>query len=106
MKNMLIENSRALAIVTMIMSLPLFLSYNIKYAVFPEGLLFAYLFFWGLASVPLVPTLLLVEIVVLCNLMVSPNVRPGSVQVIYTLSAIFLATASIVVFLYVRSLSP
>jgi len=54
MAKMLVENSIALAIITIIMSIPLFLSYNIKHVLFPEGLPFVFLFSWGLLSVFLV----------------------------------------------------
>lgn len=99
---MLTANSIPLAIFTMIMSIPLFLSYNIKHLVFPKGLLFAWLFFWGLASVSLVPILLILEIVVLSNLLASTEASDWSRQLTYTVLAIFVSIASIGVFLFVR----
>lgn len=102
MTKILIENSIMLAIITIIMSIPLFLSYNIKHVVFPEGLPFVILFSWGLVSVFLVPILLLVEIGVLCSLLLSSELSVGSTQVAYTSFAIFVAAGSIAVFLFVR----
>lgn len=98
----LIDNSMTIAIITMIMSIPLFLSYNIKHVVFPEGLTFVFFFSWGLVSVPTVPILLLIELVVLRHLLAYPEATAGSAQVIYTACAIFVAIAAIAVFLFVR----
>src|SRR5215813_14238064 len=103
--NILTDNAIPLAVLAIIMSIPLLLSYNIKYIIFSQGLPFAFLYFWGLASVVLVPILLLLEIVVLGNLLGSTEIRGGSRELTYTLVAIFAAVASIAVFLIVRNLS-
>ncbi len=84
------------------MSIPLLLSYNIKNLVFPEGLLFAWLFFWSLASVPLVPILLVIEIVVLTKLRASRQTASCVRQLTCTVVAIIVSLASIAVFLIVR----
>ena len=87
------------------MSIPLFLSYNVKYFVFPEGLPFAFLYVWFLASVFFVPILLLLEIVVLGNLLGFTEIRRKARALTYTLVAIFAAVTSIAAFLVVRNLS-
>lgn len=104
-KNVLTDNAIPLAVLTMIMSVPLFLSYNIKYIIFPKGLPFAFLYFWGLASVPAVPILLVLEIVVLSNLLGFTEIGGRSRELAYTIVAIFAAVASIAVFLIVRNFS-
>jgi hypothetical protein len=101
---MLIDIAIPLAILTMIMTIPLFLSYNIKYVVFPEGLTFGLLYFWGLASVGLVPILLIVEILVLTNILRSSEIYGRSRRLRYTFVAISLALTSYTVFLVVRKL--
>jgi len=102
MARILVENSKVLAIITVIMSIPLFLSYNIKHVLFPEGLPFVFLFSWGLVSVFLVPILLLIEIVVLWTLLQSPGDNLGSIHVMYTICSICVAILSIAVFYVVR----
>jgi hypothetical protein len=38
---------RNIAVLTVVMSVPLLLSYNIKYQKFPHGLHYLFLYFWG-----------------------------------------------------------
>jgi hypothetical protein len=57
--------SKPVTLLTMFMSIPLFLSFNIKYQWFPQGTAYALLYFWGLLSVLVVPALLLLEIILL-----------------------------------------
>jgi hypothetical protein len=55
---------KAVALATIVMSIPLLLTFNIKYQWFPEGLLYEILFFWLiLLSIWVVPVLLLILIV-------------------------------------------
>lgn len=54
--------SKSIALLTVVMSIPLLLSYSIKYGWFPQGLPFLFLFFWGLLSVWVVPLLLVVDL--------------------------------------------
>ena len=98
------RNSVILSIFTMVMSIPLFLSYQIKYVLFPAGFPFVFFFSWRLVSVPLVPILLLLEILVLGQMLLGPA-RIGSLarELVFTFAAIFTAVASIIVFLIVRS---
>jgi hypothetical protein len=52
---------KPLAFLTALMSIPLLLSYQIKYQRFPEGLPYLFLYFGGLTSVFLTPALLVFE---------------------------------------------
>jgi hypothetical protein len=101
----LVRNAIPLAIVTVFMSISLFLSYNIKYVIFPVGFPFILLFTWGLVSVPLVPILLLLEFVVLSNLLGSADIASRSRELTFTLIAILMGAVSIIVFLIVRNMS-
>ena len=103
---MLTANAIPLSIVTILMSIPLFLSYYIKYVKFPEGFPFIFFFTWGLVSVPLVPILLVFEIVVLGNLLGSARLENRSRVLAFTLVATLSAVTSIIVFLIVRNHTP
>jgi len=50
---------KRIALLTVVMSIPLLLSFNIKYVWFPQGLTYLFLYFWGLLSVFVTPALLL-----------------------------------------------
>ena len=58
------ENARFLPIVTIIMSVPLLLSYGFKHQLWPEGFFFGFMYFWLLISTLTVPVLLLIEIII------------------------------------------
>jgi hypothetical protein len=53
-----------LALFTMVMSLPLFLSYNLKFGPFPSGLIYALAWTWSVVSYFSVPALLAAECIV------------------------------------------
>lgn len=53
-----------LALSTMVMSLPLFLSYNLKFGPFPSGLTYALAWSWSVVSYLSVPALLAAECIV------------------------------------------
>lgn len=65
------KNSRVLPILAMFFSIPLFFTYPIKHVLFPEGLLFVFMYSWGLLSAIAVPILLLVELIVSFRLVIS-----------------------------------
>jgi hypothetical protein len=56
------SEKKAVALGTIFMSVPLLLSFNIKYQWFPEGVGYLLLFYWGLLSVFVVPILLAIGI--------------------------------------------
>ncbi|MGA9978737.1 MAG: hypothetical protein WBQ08_08890 [Candidatus Sulfotelmatobacter sp.] len=56
--------STYLALVTMVMSVPLLLSYNLKFGPFPRGLVYALAWSWSVVSYFAVPALLATECVV------------------------------------------
>jgi hypothetical protein len=68
------EATKAIAIATIVMSIPLLLTYNLKYQIFPEGMPYFLLFFWWLLSMYLVPVLLVVGIVLTISLVRSSDV--------------------------------
>ena len=88
----------------MIMSVPLLLSYNIRYVVFPEGLSFALLYFWGLISVFVVPILFLIEVILVWRLARSSEKSDRKSKLQYSFAAMSVAFVSFVVFLIVRTL--
>jgi len=58
-----VAEKKAVAVATIFMSIPLLLSFNIKYQWFPNGIAYGFLFFWGLLSVLVVPALLAITVV-------------------------------------------
>lgn len=64
----IVAHSRVLAVVTIVMSLSLLLSYGVNRDSFPEGRVFAFVYFWVLLSVWIVPVLLIAELVVVVRL--------------------------------------
>jgi hypothetical protein len=56
--------SMYLAIFTMVMSVPLLLSYNLKFGPFPSGLIYALVWSWSVLSYFAVPVLLVAECIV------------------------------------------
>lgn len=53
--------SKYLAIVTIVMSVPMLLSYNLKFGPFPPGIIYAAVWSWAIVSYFLLPVLLVVE---------------------------------------------
>ena len=62
---MAIVNSKCLPISTIAMSIPLLLSYGFTHNQWPEGLFFAFMFFWLLLAMMSVPVLGILEIIVI-----------------------------------------
>jgi len=54
---------KRIALLTVVMSIPLLLSFNIKYVWFPQGLPYIFLYSWGLLSVFVTPALVLLGFV-------------------------------------------
>jgi hypothetical protein len=72
---------KAIALATAVMSIPLLLSYNIKYQKFPQGLPYLFLYFWGLFSGFATPVLLLLSAVTTIRIVTSsdhPSTRSSS----------------------------
>jgi hypothetical protein len=70
---MIAKTTKILAIATIVMSIPLLLTYNVKYQKFPEGLLYFLLFFWWLLSFWVVPVLTLVGVVLTVSFVTSSD---------------------------------
>ena len=62
-----------IALLTILVSIPLLLSYNIKYFKFPEGLPYLFLYFGGIFSVFLTPVLLLISVITTIRILMSSN---------------------------------
>jgi hypothetical protein len=102
---MLAKTSTALAVITMVMSIPLLLSYNIKYQWFPQGLPFAMLYFGGLLSVYVTPVLLLLEFVLLIWTLLSSNISKKT-SVRWNLVGVVVAATAELVFIAARYSPP
>jgi hypothetical protein len=95
-----------LATTTIVMSVPLLLSYNIKYFVFPEGYAYVILYTWGLLSVFLVPILLLAEVVSTFRIVASRNIAQRRPSIFWDILAMGVALIAEVTFLIVRNSPP
>jgi hypothetical protein len=96
---------KVLAVLTAVMSIPLLLSYDIKYGRFPAGLPYALLFFWGLLSVVVVPMLLLVGLTMAFLIVKSSCVsRTGLLR--WNLAGILVAVVAELIFIAARNAPP
>jgi hypothetical protein len=83
------------------MCIPLFLSFNIKYQSFPEGLAYGLLSDWGLLSVYVVPALLLSGLIILVWILLSAGIsRKNSLR--WNLFGIVIAVIAEMVFIAAR----
>lgn len=96
---------RWLPIITIAMSIPLLLSYNIKHFAFPAGYPYVVLYTWGLLSVLIVPILLLVECVVTFRIVVSEFTDRRS-ALFWNILAISIALIAELTFVIVRNGPP
>ncbi len=85
------------------MSIPLFLSYNIKYGVFPDGMPYVLLFTWGLLSVIAVPILLFIESVVIFRIVKSSDIADKKSLLILNAVAMTIASIAGLIFVIVRN---
>jgi hypothetical protein len=104
--NMSLMQSKWLPVATITMSIPLFLSYNIKYGVFPQGVPYVILFTWGLLSVIAVPILLLIECFVILRILKSAYIANKKSLLIVNAVAIIIASIAGLIFVVVRNGSP
>jgi hypothetical protein len=95
-----------IALVTVVMSIPLLLSYNIKYQYFPQGLPYLFLFFWGLFSVYATPALLLLSVITTIRIGMSSNQSTRSSSLAWNLSAILVGVVAEVIFIAARNSPP
>lgn len=102
-----LESPRWLPTITIAMSIPLLLSYNIKHLVFPAGYPYVVLYTWGLMSVLIVPILLLVECVVTFRIVVaSEYIADRTSALFWNILAISIASIAELTFIIVRSGPP
>ena len=102
-------SSRAVKLVawlTVVMSIPLLLSYNIKYQRFPEGLAYGLLFYWGLLSVFVVPVLLILGLVTSTRVFLSSDASSKSSLLAWSLSGVLVGATAEVVFIAARNSAP
>jgi hypothetical protein len=96
-------HSKGLSVATITMSIPLLLSYNIKYGVFPEGMPYVFLYTWGLLSVIAVPILLFTECVVTLRLIKSPYIADKKSLLVLNVVAMTIASIAGLIFVIVRN---
>jgi hypothetical protein len=70
-----LKTVKLIASLTVVMSVPLLLSFNIKYVWFPQGPTYIFLYFWGLLSVLVTPVLLLLGIVTTIHIWLSSDAK-------------------------------
>lgn len=99
------EGPKWLPTVTIGMSIPLLLSYNIKYLVFPSGYPYVILYTWGLFSVLIVPILLIVECVVTFRI-VTQYVAEQRGFLLWNILAMSIAVIAELTFIVVRHSPP
>ena len=88
---------------TLLMSIPLLMSYNVKYGVFPHGLSYLLFWAWALISVWFVPVLLIVELVQFLRFLKDPTKRRLGGRLQWHLAALCVAIVGEITFLVVRS---
>jgi hypothetical protein len=94
---------RWLPIITIAMSIPLLLSYNIKHFAFPAGYPYVVLYTWGLLSVLIVPILLLIECVVTFRILFSQYVGHRRSALFWNILALGVASIAELTFIIVRN---
>jgi hypothetical protein len=93
--------SKYLAMITIVMSVPLLLSYNLKFGPFPVGLLYAAVWSWAVISYFMVPVLLVLECVVAGYVAMRTTGPERKVLPLHAIAVLFSA-ASEMVALFVR----
>lgn len=101
-----LERPTWLPTLTIAMSIPLLLSYNIKHLVFPEGYRYVILYTWGLLSVLVVPILLLLECVVTFCIVASESIGNRRSALFWNILAISIAAIAELTFIIVRKGPP
>jgi hypothetical protein len=97
--------TKTLAVATVIVSVPLLLSFNIKYQLFPEGLPYALLYFGGLLSVYLTPVFLISGLIVRARILRSPDIsKEASLR--WNLVGVIIAVIAELVFIAARYSPP
>ena len=96
---------KLLAIATVLASIPLLLSFNIKYEWFPPGIAYATLFFAGLVSVFVTPVLLIIGFLVMIWIAKSSDVSRKSL-LRWNLAAIAIGSVAELVFVAARHSAP
>jgi Na+/H+-dicarboxylate symporter len=96
--------SKSISVTTAIASIPLILSFNIKYQWFPRAG-YAYLFFAGLLSVLVVPLLLVIGLVIaVANLRSTNQWRRANLR--WNLIGVLIAVVAEIIFLAARYSPP
>jgi hypothetical protein len=95
-----------IALFTSFMSVPLLLSYNIKYQKFPQGLPYLFLYFWGLLSAFVTPVLLLVSVITTIRIFISSNPSNRSSPLAWNLFGVVVGVVAEVIFIAARNSFP
>lgn len=97
---------KSIAVLTVVMSTPLLLSYNIKYQKFPQGLPYLFLYFGGLLGVFITPVLLLLGLIVTIRIFLAPGMSNRPSFLAWNLLGIFVGAIAEVVFIAARNSPP
>ena len=104
--SMSLTTAKNVALLTIFVSIPLLLSYNIKYFKFPQGLPYLFLYFGGLLSVFLTPALLLVSVITTIRIFMSSNPSNRSSSLAWNLFGILVGVVAEVIFIAARQSPP
>ena len=99
---MALKYSKWIPVATIVMSIPLLLSYNIKYVAFPEGMPYVFLFTWGLLSVFILPLLLFAEFILIVHVIKSPYSVNQKPLLVLNILATAIASIAELTFVIVR----
>jgi hypothetical protein len=98
--------ARATSLLTVVISIPLFLSYNIKYQRFPEGIPYVLLYTSGLLSVWVTPVLVLLGLVVCVRILQRSGAPDRAACLAWNVPGVLVAVIAEVVFIMVRRMPP
>jgi hypothetical protein len=97
---------KRIALLTVVMSIPLLLSFNIKYGWFPQGLPYVFLYSWGLLSVFVTPALVLLGFVTTIRIWLSPDGSNRTSLFAWNSLGLFVGVIAEALFIAARNSSP
>jgi hypothetical protein len=96
---------KRIALLTVVMSIPLLLSFNVKYGWFPQGLPYVFLYSWGVLSVFVTPALVLLGFVTTIRIGFRRRDLTSSL-IAWNLLGLFVGVIAEVLFIAARNSSP
>ena len=97
---------KRIASLTVVMSIPFLLSFNIKYVWFPQGLPYVFLYSWGLLSVFVTPALVLLGFVTTIRIWLSSEGSSKSSLIAWNSLGLFVRVIAEVIFFVARNSGP